>query len=157
MAVEVHRRGGGDFTLPLWSENCSSLTGSRGILIHSKTCGVYVCEIGILSRRAWCACATITPPSRLHTAAAVSWRDNSIFVRASCDDVLRYFQTPEVWQNAFLNVLNLSSILKLICTIYIRGLQSAARGGLRSSGEFCMAREGYFTKYNALWILKLNH
>ena len=25
----------------------------------------------------------------------------------------------------------------------------------RPSGEFCAAREAYFTKYNALWILKL--
>ena len=25
---------------------------------------------------------------------------------------------------------------------------------LRPSGEFCVAREGFFTKYNALWILK---
>ena len=28
-------------------------------------------------------------------------------------------------------------------------------GHLQPSGEFCAAREGYFTKYNALWILKL--
>ena len=28
-------------------------------------------------------------------------------------------------------------------------------GHLRPSGEFCATREGYFTKYNALWILKL--
>ena len=34
-----------------------------------------------------------------------------------------------------------------------KDLQPAAH--LRPSGKFCAAREGYFTKYNALWILKL--
>ena len=34
-----------------------------------------------------------------------------------------------------------------------QGSQPAGR--LRPSGEFCAAREGYFTKYSALWILKL--
>ena len=28
-------------------------------------------------------------------------------------------------------------------------------GHPRPSGDFCVAQEGYFTKYNALWILKL--
>ena len=32
---------------------------------------------------------------------------------------------------------------------------SRPAGRLRPSGDFCAAREGYFTKYNALWILKL--
>ena len=27
--------------------------------------------------------------------------------------------------------------------------------GFKASGEFCAARKGYFTKYRALWVLKL--
>ena len=34
-------------------------------------------------------------------------------------------------------------------------LEQGSSTRLRPSGEFCAAREGYFTKYNALWILKL--
>ena len=36
---------------------------------------------------------------------------------------------------------------------YVRGIQPVAC--LRPSGEFCVAQEGYFTKYNALRVLKL--
>ena len=71
--------GAGILHATLWPENCCLLTGPRGILIRSKTRAVNVYEIGILPRRAWSACATFTPPSRLLTAAAFSWSDNIIW------------------------------------------------------------------------------
>ena len=43
---------------------------------YTKTRAVNVCETGIISSRARCACATI-PPSRLHARTVFSWRDNS--------------------------------------------------------------------------------
>ena len=62
--------GTGVLHTTLWPENCCPLTGRRGIRIHSKTRDLNVCEIWILPR---CACAINTPPSRLHTAAGISW------------------------------------------------------------------------------------
>ena len=64
--------GAGVLHATLWPQNCCMLTGPRGILIHSKTRAVNVCEIEILPRRARCASAIITPPSRLHTADVIT-------------------------------------------------------------------------------------
>ena len=49
----------------------------RPTSLKDKLTDVIFFRIGILPQGARCACATTTLPSRLHTAAAFSWRDNS--------------------------------------------------------------------------------
>ena len=77
-AVGADRRDG-EFTLHSDLKTDVRLPGSRGILINSKTRAVNVCETGILPWTAQCACATIFSPLRIHTIAAFSWRDLSIY------------------------------------------------------------------------------
>ena len=76
--------------------------------------------------------ATQTGTTRIHTRGP----NFRIF---SCMTFLIFLLTP-----------SLHIEMNTYCTSYIRGLQPA--GLLRPSGEFCAAREGFFTKYNALGI-----
>ena len=75
MAVGVDGRGG-ETSRYMLTRKLLSIYQAPGKYWNAKTRAVNICEIGILSWRARCACAIISP-SRLHTIAVFSWRDNS--------------------------------------------------------------------------------
>ena len=65
--------------------------------------------------------------------------------------IIYFIAYPDNWK--YSNQLFVTYICWTESIVKSRGLQPAAR--MRHSGEFSAAREGYFTVYNALWILKL--
>ena len=65
------------------------------------------------------------------------------------------------YERSFATTKILSFVKSLVVTLLNKFVSRSGvfnprpAGRLQPSGEFCAAREGYFTKYNELWILKL--
>ena len=86
----------------------------------------------------------------------IQWGDLLLIVQCTRGSWYNEFvwRTFNVVMGISMNVLVKSSLIVHLTkrrpsvNVYGRSLQPAAR--MRPSGEFCAAREGYFTTYNAL-------